>query len=199
MIHELISYTYSSNSFILTGDKNILIDPGLPVNPALEKFQYQTPTDIDIIIDTHCHYDHVGGNFGENVYVHEDDAEAVEKGLEKTVYQHHIDSYPGHPVAKRLKEGDIIDIGEHALEVIHTPGHTSGSICLLDKVSGTLFSGDTIFDNWVGRTDLPSGSITALEASVKKLAKLDITHVCPGHGPVFDGNINRIIRLFFGR
>jgi glyoxylase-like metal-dependent hydrolase (beta-lactamase superfamily II) len=100
-------------------------------------------------------------------------------------------------VARRLTEGDTIDIGDHALTVVHTPGHTSGSICLLDTVTRTLFSGDTWFMNGIGRTDLPSGSFEMMERSFQKLRTVDADHVCPGHGPSFENNIETIYRSFF--
>nr|HPR42673.1 MBL fold metallo-hydrolase [Candidatus Methanofastidiosa archaeon] len=103
----------------------------------------------------------------------------------------------GFAVSRRLKEGDLVENGEHRLEVIHTPGHTSGSICLLDKANDTLFCGDTWFYNGVGRTDLPSGSLDDLGESFKKLSRYDVGHICPGHGASFTNNIDHIIDNYF--
>jgi glyoxylase-like metal-dependent hydrolase (beta-lactamase superfamily II) len=197
MIDEIISQSYSSNSYVITGERTILIDPGLPGDPTLETYFSRTNKTIDIIINTHCHYDHIGGNWDTDIYVHEDDADAVENGDEKTAYAHFTPTFDGFPVARRLTEGDTIDIGDHALTVVHTPGHTSGSICLLDTVTRTLFSGDTWFMNGIGRTDLPSGSFEMMERSFQKLRTVDADHVCPGHGPSFENNIETIYRSFF--
>ncbi|MBN1785713.1 MAG: MBL fold metallo-hydrolase [Candidatus Methanofastidiosa archaeon] len=197
MIIELMSYSYSSNSYIITGERNILIDPGLPNNEALRSYLHRRPTRIDSIINTHCHYDHIGGDFGEDIMVHEDDADAVSTAGEKTMFGSFVDSFSGFEVTRRLKEGDRIDNGEHILEVIHTPGHTSGSICLLDRENDTMFSGDTWFYNGVGRTDLPSGDLDQLRGSFMRLREIDVTHICPGHGSSFKNNIDYIIDNYF--
>jgi len=197
MIIEIVSYSYSSNSYILTGDKNILIDPGLPENEALKSYMHKHPLKIDVIVNTHCHYDHIGGNFGNEIMVHEDDADAVENAEEKTMYRAFVPEFDGFNVSKRLKEGDIINNGAHRLEVIHTPGHTSGSISLLDEENDTLFCGDTWFYNGVGRTDLPSGSLDDLRESFMKLKEYEVGHICPGHGASFTNNIQYIIDNYF--
>ncbi|MHC1604817.1 MAG: MBL fold metallo-hydrolase, partial [Candidatus Methanofastidiosia archaeon] len=124
MIHEIISFSYSSNTYILTGDPNIMIDPGLPENSALKNFLAKNPMEIETVINTHCHYDHAGGNFG-NTMIHKDDADALEKGTEKTVYTSFTDHFEGFPIFCMLEEGDIISNSNHKVEVIHTPGHTS--------------------------------------------------------------------------
>jgi len=197
MIYEIISSTYSSNSYILTGDCTILIDPGLPENIPLKSFLQKKMLTINCMINTHCHYDHIGGNFGEEIYVHENDANAIETGNYKTAYMNFVSEFNGFPVKRRLKENDIISTGNHSLKVLHTPGHTSGSICLLDTDTNTLFSGDTWFMNGIGRTDLPSGNLNDLEKSLMKLAGIDAKHICPGHGVTFENNIENIIRNFF--
>lgn len=197
MIDEIISQSYSSNSYVITGDRTILIDPGLPGDPTLATYIARSGREIDVIINTHCHYDHIGGNWNTEIYVHEDDADAVETGNIKTAYAHFTSSFEGFPVARRLKESDIIDVGDHALTIVHTPGHTSGSICLLDTATRTLFSGDTWFMNGIGRTDLPSGSFKSMEMSFQKLRGIEADHICPGHGPSFENNIETIFRSFF--
>jgi glyoxylase-like metal-dependent hydrolase (beta-lactamase superfamily II) len=86
-------------------------------------------------------------------------------------------------------EEDVIDIGEHRLRVINTPGHTCGGICLYDEVTGSLFSGDTVFGSGIGRTDLPSGSAKELAMSLKKLSGIDVKTLYPGHMDIVsDGN-----------
>jgi glyoxylase-like metal-dependent hydrolase (beta-lactamase superfamily II) len=81
-------------------------------------------------------------------------------------------------VEKKLKEGDEI----FGFKVLHTPGHTKGSICLLDAKDKILISGDTIFADGVGRTDLPGGSEEDMEKSLEKLSSLKIEKILPGHG-----------------
>ena len=199
MIHEILSHDYNSNSYILTGDAPILIDPGLPSNPYLSRAMASLGIGIETVILTHCHYDHIGNCGGfPPVMVHENDAQAVREGTEKTVYMHFSSTFDGFPVARELTEGDRITSGDHTLTAIHTPGHTTGSICLLDEDTGTLFSGDTWFSTGVGRTDLPSGSFEALRESFRKLTGIDAGHICPGHGPSFENNIDIIIFNYFG-
>lgn len=199
MIHEIISQDYNSNSYILTGETPILIDPGLPSNPYLEKALSSLGIEIGAVVLTHCHYDHIGNCKGfPPVMVHKNDAEAVRTGSEKTVYMHFSSTFDGFPLQRELEEGDRVSSGNHTLKVIHTPGHTDGCICLLDEDSGTLFSGDTWFSTGIGRTDLPSGSFEALHNSFQKLKDVDAHHICPGHGPSFENNIDIIGFNYFG-
>jgi hydroxyacylglutathione hydrolase len=82
-----------------------------------------------------------------------------------------------------LADGGEIRFGSVRLEVLHTPGHTEGSVCLLDRESGRLYSGDTLFQGSFGRVDLPGGSPEAMVASLDRLHRLDPTlTVLPGHG-----------------
>jgi hydroxyacylglutathione hydrolase len=86
--------------------------------------------------------------------------------------------------AVELQEGGEIRFGSYLLEVLHTPGHTEGSVCLLDRESGRLYSGDTLFNGSFGRVDLPGGSAEAMVVSLDRLGQLDPTlTVLPGHGP----------------
>jgi glyoxylase-like metal-dependent hydrolase (beta-lactamase superfamily II) len=87
--------------------------------------------------------------------------------------------------AAELAEGGVIRFGDVRLEVVHTPGHTEGSVCLIERAAGLLFSGDTLFAGGWGRVDLPGGDEDALVASLTRLAGLpDGLRVLPGHGPV---------------
>ena len=82
----------------------------------------------------------------------------------------------------------MIDIGPHKLRVIETPGHTMGGVCFYDEISSSLFSGDTLFADSVGRTDFNGGSISSLRTSIKYLSDIDLSNLYPGHGnPTSDG------------
>jgi glyoxylase-like metal-dependent hydrolase (beta-lactamase superfamily II) len=85
-----------------------------------------------------------------------------------------------------LHDGDRIELGSLLLDVIHTPGHTQGSICLYDNERSLLFSGDTVFCDDIGRVDLPTGNQGAMTNSLKKLTKLKLDKLLPGHGPIVD-------------
>ncbi len=144
--------------------------------------------EVKHIINTHGHFDHIGGNgyfIEADIAIHEKDADVVEKGDIRMSY---ADFYDGklnaRSVARRLREGDEVKADAMSMEVIHTPGHTPGSICLYDRNSQTLFSGDTVFCDGVGRTDMPGGDEQNLKASIDRLAGLRVRRLLPGHGEV---------------
>jgi glyoxylase-like metal-dependent hydrolase (beta-lactamase superfamily II) len=141
-----------------------------------------------LLINTHGHVDHTGANrdvkehFGTPIAIHAADGAMLGKiqQLELSLFLGAKDS----PTADRtLKDGDVIRIGDGRLRVLHTPGHSPGSISLLGD--GFVLSGDTLFMEGVGRTDLPGGSRPELVRSIReKLMTLpDETIVLPGHGP----------------
>jgi glyoxylase-like metal-dependent hydrolase (beta-lactamase superfamily II) len=141
-----------------------------------------------VLVNTHGHVDHTGANrdvkehFGTPIAIHAADNPMLGKiqQLELSLFLGAKDS----PVADRLlKDGDMIKFGASALRVLHTPGHSPGSISLLGE--GFVLSGDTLFNEGVGRTDLPGGSRPQLVKSIReKLMTLpDETLVFPGHGP----------------
>ena len=187
---------YDANAYLVNG--TILIDVGMDssqVIPELEK--HISLDELETIILTHCHYDHSGGAqgvaraTGAKIAVHKDDASLL-----------------GNPdaSASRLfgKKAPVIvpDIllsgGEKFgdLGIIHSPGHTPGGICLYDTISGTLFSGDTVFqDGSFGRTDLYGGNTSQLIGSIKKLTLLDINIMYPGHGEIVTKNANEQVKL----
>jgi len=190
-----------SNIYIL-GDT--VIDAGTGFNfTRLQDFlnvMKKKLDDFGHVINTHAHFDHVGGNgflFNAAVSIHEDDADVVESGdTEMSLAGFFDGKLKPRRVARKLKEGDIVNAGGAEIEVIHTPGHTPGSICLYDKATKTLYSGDTVFADGVGRTDTPGGDPAALQESLKKLAKLSVDRIMPGHGqPVLSGGTKVIAQL----
>lgn len=139
------------------------------------------PEDIDLIVNTHCHYDHVGGNdFFPNakIAIHKIDAIALrDPESELTVSSLFGSIVRRHDVDIELEEGDKIA----NFEVINTPGHTKGGISLYD--GEILISGDTIFSNGgVGRMDI-GGNPNDMRESLLRLKELDAEYLLPGHGP----------------
>ncbi len=139
------------------------------------------PSDIDLIVNTHCHYDHVGGNdFFPNakVAIHKIDAIALrDPESELTVSSLFGAIVRRHDVDIELEDGDKIA----NFEVLNTPGHTKGGISLYD--GEILISGDTIFSNGgVGRMDI-GGNPDDMKASLMRLKALDVKYLLPGHGP----------------
>jgi hydroxyacylglutathione hydrolase len=162
-----------TNCYLVVSEKELLIiDPGgerREILPEAEK----TKAKVKYIVDTHGHPDHIFANeeirkeTGAKILIHE---------AEKDFIKFRVDKF--------LKDGDEIKIGDSVLKVLHTPGHTKGSICLLAK--DFIFTGDTLFKDGYGRTDLPGGSQEDLERSLEKLKKIlkpGMT-VYPGHGEI---------------
>lgn len=130
---------------------------------------------INKIILTHCHYDHaqktdeLASKINAEVYFHENDFDEIKKTIKNPNIKIH-----------KLKNNDTITVGKVKIKVIHAPGHTPGAICLL--VENKLLTGDTLFVNAIGRTDLPGGNALTLFESLQKLKKLDDNvEVYPGH------------------
>ncbi len=137
--------------------------------------------DISQIVNTHCHFDHVGGNYlfpNAKVSIHENDAEPIRSGdISSTAGFIFGKSIKRHDVDIELKKGDKIS----NFEVIHTPGHTIGGICLWD--GEILISGDTVFANGgFGRMDI-GGNSSDMVDSINLLSNLDVKYLLPGHGP----------------
>lgn len=175
-IHTLSLGAYQTNTYIAAnGDACVVIDPGFEPE-TISRFLRQNNLTADAIFLTHGHFDHVGAvdalvqEFDCPVYVHE--AELSLPPMWTGGPLRHTNTYG---------EGDRINAAGISFRVIHTPGHTPGSVCLIAE--GNLFSGDTLFAGSCGRTDLPGGDWATLRRSLSRLAQMDGTlAVYPGHG-----------------
>jgi len=183
-----ISRGTESNSYLIEGEEAIaIIDTGmggevtLKVKRSLSSFQGKEL----FIVNTHCHVDHTRGNntFKGVVMMHEIEAK---NALDPRVNLSYLFDEPiSLKTDKEIKDEDEIDLGGYFLRVLHTPGHTSGSICLYSEEDKVLFSGDTFFpEGGIGRTDFPTGDLYSLIDSLERLLSLDFEYLCPGHGPV---------------
>ena len=172
-----------------------LIDPAFETNRILREVD-KVGLNVTSVINTHGHFDHIFGNSKiikatkAKLYIHELDAALLRKGWIQPITRLMIRRNPSAP-DQLLKDGDLVAIGNETLKVIHTPGHTRGGISLYTP--GHVFTGDTLFINAVGRTDLKGGSLTELIKSIKdKLYCLpDHTIVWPGHD--YDSSPNSTI------
>jgi glyoxylase-like metal-dependent hydrolase (beta-lactamase superfamily II) len=169
--------------------EGVVIDPGGDVVRIAEVVR-KHDLKIRYIINTHGHFDHVGGNlqavkaFGAPLLIHESDAAMLGRSAEVArMYGMQGENSPAPD--SYLTEGMEITFGSHRMKVLHTPGHTQGGCCLYLEAEKMLITGDTLFADSIGRTDLPGGSHEQLLASIKaKLFTLpDETTAYPGHGP----------------
>ncbi len=171
--------------------KAVIIDPGFDTQDRAEKvlgFLKESNLKAKFIIDTHGHPDHTSGNgivksaTSAPILIHKLDANMLSEAGKRlaAMFGFHVAS----PAADRfLENGDIVKFGEVDLLVLHTPGHSPGSISLIGE--NCVFTGDTLFAGSIGRVDLPGGSSTQIMRSLReKLAVLpDKFAVYPGHGP----------------
>jgi hydroxyacylglutathione hydrolase len=185
-----------SNIFVIGKEKATIIDTGVgnwmnPVWPQLTEIGIK-PQNVEKVIITHAHHDHVSGVFiilekaKPKVYVHQRDTK-------------YIASYLGETLVK-VEEGDIIQTELWPLEVIWTPGHTEGGMCLYAKEERILFSGDTVFpEGNFGNFNGESGGYRQLLNSIKKLAQLKVDIMLAGHGaPVYEDAENNIKMALVG-
>ena len=178
-VHVLPLGSYQTNCYLAWGEDAkdcIVIDPGYDPEEVLAYVRNLGKT-VAAVLLTHGHFDHVGGvqTIGEltrcPVYIHEDELSMPEGWTGGPLYYTHT-----------YGEGDRLELAGMELRVLHTPGHTPGSVCL--AAENYLFSGDTLFQDSCGRTDLPGGSTPTLLRSLKRLAALERDYnVLPGHGP----------------
>lgn len=167
--------------------KAVVIDPGGNPDRILAAVQKEG-LNVEAVINTHGHADHVLANTkvqeatGAPLWIHAADAEMLGSG------SRNLSAFLGGATScgtadRRLSDGEVLQIGEFSLKVLHTPGHTPGGICLL--ADRTVFVGDTLFAESIGRTDFPGGSYAQLIQSIKDklMALADDVKVYPGHGP----------------
>ncbi|MCK4778071.1 MAG: MBL fold metallo-hydrolase [Actinomycetia bacterium] len=191
MIIEKITVGPLSTNCYIVGDEEggecFVIDPGAEAERIVDSIKILNMK-VKNIIATHCHYDHisaiseVGAATGAEILIHIEDAGLLNDSKKNLSFWFDVEEE--FEIKKRfIKDGDILKIGKSRGEVIHTPGHTPGSISI--KINKNIFTGDLIFAGSVGRTDLPGASQVKLFESIKKkiLPLEDDMTILPGHGP----------------
>jgi hydroxyacylglutathione hydrolase len=189
IIKKLVVGPLEENSYIVADEVSkeaVVIDPGDEPDRIMELID-SNGFNVLAVICTHGHFDHVGaiGDIkkatGARVVMHKDDSETYGMANDQAAFWgYSVDDLP-EPDGF-LNDGDEIKAGGMVFRVMHSPGHSPGGICLYGE--GVLFSGDTMFQGSVGRTDFPGGSIEKLKESFKRLIELpDDTRVFSGHGP----------------
>jgi len=195
-IQQLNGLGMESNAYLLLCERPVLIDVG--TGARLKETEKRLGACLEgrklaTLVLTHMHFDHTGGAAavqeltGARAFAHPPDSKALAEGDGAMTCSGWLGERQRPLKISALKEGDVIDCGDARLEVLHTPGHSAGSICLLDQDTRDLFSGDTVFANGgVGRWDLPTGDHGALVGSLERLRKLELRGLYPGHGPHYE-------------
>jgi len=194
MIHEILPVGPLQCNCSIVGDEStreaMVIDPGDDIADVLElvcKHNLQ----VNQIVITHAHIDHVGGAMklraatGAPILLNQNDY-ALLKMLDVQAAWIGVPSPGKVEIDRTVTTGETVTAGSHSAQVLHTPGHTEGSICLYFEPEKRLIAGDTLFAGSIGRTDLPGGSMQKIMHSLHEtvMALPDETVVVPGHGPL---------------
>ncbi|MBI2876672.1 MAG: MBL fold metallo-hydrolase [Candidatus Tectomicrobia bacterium] len=203
-------YENNCNSFFFHDEINVLIDPGhtcftdrLIFAMAADGWR---PEDVDLVVDTHAHLDHCEGNAR---FLHADTVIAAMHPADLRYYEHEGAQLmralgrEAPPLALGGVLQEEIRLGRITLQVIPTPGHTPGGVCLYWPQGRVLVSGDTLFNGSIGRTDFPGADARQMRESLERLGTLEVEYLLPGHNDLVSGreqvreNFTRIQHFFF--
>ncbi|MDI9610672.1 MAG: MBL fold metallo-hydrolase [Archaeoglobales archaeon] len=203
---RIVTPPLAANCYLLIDQKKALIDVGGDTEFIIKALRrYIEPKELDYILLTHSHYDHaaVAGDFKgiAKIAIHEEEMKLLRLQRFVSVFGMKFKAFEPDLL---LRGGEEFDLGEMTLKVIHTPGHSPGSVCFYEPKKKWLFSGDTVFAyGSFGRYDLPGGDGRQLLESIEKLSKLDVVNLYPGHEDIVEGNAKesileslRIARMF---
>ncbi len=205
-IKKLAGDEFMANCYIIWDESTaraLVIDPGIEVEKIVGAIKKER-LDLQGIIDTHAHIDHILANdflreiTGVSLFIHPAEVSSLSNP------ELNLSWMTGKKQTFRdpdclIEDGEEMEVGRIRLKILHTPGHTPGSICLF--ADGCLLSGDTVFAGSVGRCDFPGGDFQKLEDSIKKIliSIPDETQVFPGHGPETTLRAEKKFNPFFRR
>jgi glyoxylase-like metal-dependent hydrolase (beta-lactamase superfamily II) len=194
MIHAIIPVGPLQCNCSIVGDEStreaMVIDPGADIENILGELG-KHGLKVKQIVVTHAHIDHVGGAMklkrltGAPILLNQHDCSLLKMLADQAAWLG-METPENVIVDQDLADGDRLRAGNLSALVMHTPGHTEGSVCLYMEAQQKLIAGDTLFSGSIGRTDLPGGSYDKIMQSLHQrvLALPDDTEVVPGHGPI---------------
>lgn len=189
-ISVTVSGLYATNTYLIIDEKTgeaAVIDPAVADDALFSALRENGVSELKYILLTHGHFDHICGVYplkeklGGKVLIHSEDADCLRDS--RVSLTQSVKGYTQTEMEPdgELSDGDTVILGETKISVMHTPGHTRGSIMLI--ADGYIFSGDTLFRCSMGRTDLPGGSTKTLFASLRAIGKMEGEYdIFPGHG-----------------
>lgn len=211
-IQKFVVNMVQENCYILSDETReaAIIDDGAYYHEeqeAIELYMESNQLKPVVLLDTHAHFDHILGNkalfdrYGLKARFSKADAGIYEApSLQiQSFLRSKLDDVESAPAGNFIGDGDLIKFGNHTIEVISTPGHTPGGLCFYLKDEKVLFSGDSLFQGSIGRTDFPGGNGVMLVEMLKEkvLTLPDDVKVFPGHGPATDIKTERTSNIYF--
>lgn len=194
-VESFVFNPFQENTYVLYDESKecVIIDPGCIEREELHEltsFIQENGLSVKLLLNTHCHVDHVlGNNFIKEKYkvellIHASDL-SVLKAVRAYAPSYGFFQYKEAEPDRFMKEGDVITFGNQSLKVLFVPGHSPGHVAFYNEKSKQVIAGDVLFYNSIGRTDLPGGDYDTLISSIheKLFALPDDVTVYPGHGP----------------